>query len=1158
TTGPDNFSTATATQCVRALAGDDTLMVGPRGLVLGGPGNDNINGFTQTTVIPGPGLDSVSVSGGSTVKIQDLCEVVSGENFFGGGDGTLVTPVPTAQLVARGMTLNGFSTVVIQKNSCKSSCVTKPDCSGHGQCAEGAAAGQVVCACNIDWTGTHCETPVTVNTGATAGPLTISGRVTDPAGTPVVGAKIVLGGAVQALRFSDFTGGYVFHVSAGSYTLATAGGDCGLSPGSVNLGNVTSNKVQNFATSTTGCSTAARSEITATGELLTVVRGAAVLGLTIAHIEQLPTAADALARLQAIADENSSGLRSLTIAGSPAIERQVVIPLGESETGGTGDEEQLALTTAIALGPTLVRFESRLEDAADPATISRFFNAGRNLAPEDVGALHGPAPQTRALVVNPPAAVPPIALVQTPSSVDQLFGELQVAASDSENAVVYATQKGAYFSNDAGKTVARATVFVGPAFGGNRGDPSVALGAPDATGHQAFYFSRIVEFTGGGALGVAVHVGTSNGQTFNATGTPYPVDCRMAATCTVPDQPQLAADHHNRTASGDQLYLAFRNFRRAGAMTVNFGTTLLCSSDGGASWGDPDSDSLAMTGGDLARLTVAPDGSFFVAEHIAKSGRTRRFAMETPPQGSVPIDIVVHKFLPCAQGKALVAKFPVVAATGSDPAVMGGMPRPPEANYTIAAGEGDATGRVVYLTYTKESAVDRDDVHVIRSNDGGRTWGNDVIVNRTHGGHRYFPAICTTGHTAFVSWYDRRAGVGGASSDLTSYYRASLRNDGADLGPELNVTGAGAEDPQCSAGFPFFFDSVTMTHVATGVAEPNAELLCTNLPNANLETGECATSLGLCDLRTQAPCPAGESCVLRDQTAPGGREMGNPNFGDYNGSACARGALFMAWAAARAPQGACATDGTTCAANADCCSGSTCAVSSDGVTRACKSTLGGCAANTAMCATGADCCSGQCQGGVCFAKVGIYNASTACNPHETFGADNLCHACGANQINALNSCETCRFGGTAVVDQDRCTCVAPNVTGFNGNCDCTPGGDPVPGEDRCACRAHFKTNADGTCTDCGPGAIAVQLSDGSWECHSCPDGEQPVDGENRCTAIEPEPDNRCPGLGLICFRENGCACNFHSGPNICTCVAEISCETQRRCDEMHSCGPDCP
>src|SRR5205085_2383719 len=67
------------------------------------------------------------------------------------------------------------------------------------------------------------------NTGAMDGGLIIHGHLRDSSGTPIVGGRVDLAGQAQAVRFSYFTGGFVFHVDPGSYSLLV-GGACSFSP----------------------------------------------------------------------------------------------------------------------------------------------------------------------------------------------------------------------------------------------------------------------------------------------------------------------------------------------------------------------------------------------------------------------------------------------------------------------------------------------------------------------------------------------------------------------------------------------------------------------------------------------------------------------------------------------------------------------------------------------------------------------------------------------------------------------------------------------------------------------------------------------------------------------------------------------------------------
>jgi hypothetical protein len=71
--------------------------------------------------------------------------------------------------------------------------------------------------------GPACGGEFTVNAGAMTGPLTIGGHVHDSSGNPVLGARIDLGEHEKAVRFTDLTGSYVFHVKAEDYRLHISG-----------------------------------------------------------------------------------------------------------------------------------------------------------------------------------------------------------------------------------------------------------------------------------------------------------------------------------------------------------------------------------------------------------------------------------------------------------------------------------------------------------------------------------------------------------------------------------------------------------------------------------------------------------------------------------------------------------------------------------------------------------------------------------------------------------------------------------------------------------------------------------------------------------------------------------------------------------------------
>jgi hypothetical protein len=802
--------------------------------------------------------------------------------------------------------------------------------------------------------------------GATSGSLTIRGRVKDAAGNLVVGARVDLQGAAQAVRYTDFSGSYVFHVNSGSYAV-WASGACTISPASANLGNVTANVVRDFTSSGSGCVTAARSLQTSTGQVLDLKRGTVNLGRTRVDVATQASTSAALARLDVIANEQA-GSTALTIFGSQAIERSLLL-------GGTKvllpaalaahRWKTRALTTSIAAGSDVVRFESRVAESADSGIINRFVSAGRNFDAATSSLLHGSAPATRSTQTHA-GNVPP-----TPSSLaisgfaGTVNGELQVAASDTSNAMVVARIDKPVYSTDGGQNWLLSTwtrnAPPGAASFKGVGDPSVTVGAPDSNGKQAMYLSMLAQVTAGTTttgptsvptVAIGLFTSTDDGQTFNPAAKAFPFNCASdTPSCLVPDQTLVVADRHNRAkdaASGvdyDQLYLTWRHYDSSGGNSI----MAACSADGGSTW-NYNLNTLVSTGGDYPRATVGIDGSFHVAYAVFKSG--------------AEYDLQVQKFSSCASGFQPAAA-PVTVDTVQNPAKLAGMPRQASANYSIAVSEGDPTGNTVFAVYSAANADNTaSDVTLATSRDGGATWPANAIINTSSAGHRYFPSICSTGSKSYVTWYDRRAG-----GDKTAYYRSTVLDNGNRLGSEFNLTGDGFEDPQCLTGFP-----------GGGSTTTEAETNCTNLPNNVLfGVGECTTatcaagatppcgSLQKCDFRTGAPggCTGAETCTLKDTVV----SPGAAKYGDYAIQACAQGRVYAAWATGTTAKDRCHLNGQACTSNTDCCGGNTC------IGNLCTAGIVACTATGGACTVAADCCSDSCQGGQCFAPVALYTFS---------------------------------------------------------------------------------------------------------------------------------------------------------------------------------------
>jgi hypothetical protein len=860
--------------------------------------------------------------------------------------------------------------------------------------------------------GASCGGAATVNTGATTGALTISGHVRDASGKPIVGGRITLGGAAQALRFSDFTGGYTFHVAPGTYTLA-ASGDCALTPANVNLSNLTASRVQDFASSAAGCVTAAASSTVASGELLTVTQRGALLFTAGAQVTTYANAAQALAALQAIGQElGGSGVRSLTIAGFPAIERQTLVPLlPEFDDGGAGGGDgdavlATAVTTAVAMNNVVVRFGALMPDGVTAATIARFFSTGRNFTPEEAPALHGPPPVVTAAAQPQTGQQVQLPLQLTSSMVsNRALGELEIAIT-AANTVIYAANSGVWISpNGGGGGVFKSTLPSGV----SNGDPSVAVGVPDASNHQIVYYS----FIGNNNVTVLQSTSTNQGAVFSPTGG-VPIDCTLPnAPCSLPDQPHMAVDRRMKssTSNGDRIYVAWRNTVNGTANAVG----ISCSKDGGNTWTQADLTSVGMPGSaaDIPRLDVAPDGEVYVTYEsrygcigdggncsasgngsLCCSGSCQgagTCANRNPVQTSngALFDISVERLSDCDHGFQRVstdstttgAMNPATVVKGvHDLPAFAGLDRVPNASpYMVAADDSDLTGSRVFLTYVDEVQVDapltdnapalaNDDIRIAESTTFGQTWSVvPTPLNTTSQGHRFFPWICSTKGIAYVGWYDRRDATP-SQTDLTAYFVSSVTDPhgtGAPkFGNELDVTGGPSfDDPECFSGFP---------GEDRGAID---ELLCTDLPAvpAIVPGGICSPSMTqVCDLRPGAPvvCASGDTCVAG---------KGGPKYGDYNGIACGNGNAFMAWTSAVAPQGlSCVPQGGTCATTADCC-GNGLVSCTNAVCRANGSS--GCSPNGAICnATNDLCCSNNCLGGTCEPGVSIFASSTAVVP----------------------------------------------------------------------------------------------------------------------------------------------------------------------------------
>ena len=602
--------------------------------------------------------------------------------------------------------------------------------------------------------------------------------------------------------------------------------------------------------------------------------------------EEWPNHEEALKRLAEIDAEADTRSAFLVIGGWPGLQRRALAPLpqaGMEEGYRVSAPLALRVTTAIAAATLLLRLEGSLVPGADPRLAADVEAIGRTVVFRSRG---NPGEAEREIehlrrstrnaaqrdlpeqtLAHPPylsgrGARPSTELVGA-AAVQPGFGELEVAALN--RLVVVATNNGFSISADRGTNYVAAGA-ISPRFP-TGGDPSLAVGG---TGN--FYYAFIAFPNGtpaakgvtGCSTGVSVatppnlanlSVTTPANQPFqfanHAVVCPFPT--APAGIC-FPDQEHLAADRLNPApAGGDQVYSVYRNFVPAAPVTtcnplrwpmgLALVTTpsIVCSSDGGANWTNPPT---AVGTGDFPRVAVGPD-SFVYVVYISGSSRQ---------------SVMLRKFTSCARGlvpqggPVTIASIPIAACpiAGLDRCSRNpGLQQSPMVAPMVAVDPTDANH--IYVAFARNTAPNNDDIVVLDSADGGKTWSDAVTLNGPVIARRFMPWICTLGGSAYVSWYDRRAATP-TNNDLTDYFVGSVTGHALQVGPEQNVSIN--PDPQCSSGWP-------------------------------------AGALSAADFQSCSQQPQKGAVV-------GG---GQPKYGDYNGNACSAAHVFAAWASATSPPG---------------------------------------------------------------------------------------------------------------------------------------------------------------------------------------------------------------------------------------------------------------
>src|SRR5215813_451737 len=668
------------------------------------------------------------------------------------------------------------------------------------------------------------------------------------------------------------------------------------------------------------------------------------------NIEPRLDHADALERLRHIAAEYSGTESFLDIGGWPAYQRRYLAPIAKkSRAAAEPDEISIRVTTAIAAGDKVIRIETFLPPGASEELAAQAEQIGRSASFGETGDQRQTLDDVRMLRASPPLRstpyVPPsgdgvggagVKAAPVPSAtntgkapnrksattrraktslppkgkplttfapeavaqelpqelpytglnrfVHRGVGELEVAISTNGQNIVIAANSGFSNSTNGGQTF----TFRGGTPGPNNsrdGDPSLAVGASGS-----FYYGFIGFPDGtaawnnqtGCSTGISV---SSNGGTsfpFRSNATLCP---QMGAGVCFPDQEHIAADRFNPAGpgpgGGDQVYSAWRNFTPAMGMPTcrNIGSgfiaaMLTCSRDSANNW--PTTRTLAG-GADFPRVTVGQDGFVYV---VYRNGG----------------NINLEKYSSCANGLTLQAGFPQTIAAVTDvtcPAP--GLDRCNDgsllSSHTVAVDDRNANH--VYAAYATNTAAGNENVIVRDSTNGGMSWpaARNVRLNSPVVGRRFMPWVATVGGAAHVSWYDRRAGVGGATNDLTDFFRGSASLDGGGnlvAGPEIKITQAA--DPQCASGWPCApratgdSESCSVQPQNAGVCKLNPIPMPDTSSNRRCDFSDCPGPM--------CPCNPGEVCKT------GG---GFPKYGDYNGIAAAAGRVITAWASATPP-----------------------------------------------------------------------------------------------------------------------------------------------------------------------------------------------------------------------------------------------------------------
>lgn len=634
-------------------------------------------------------------------------------------------------------------------------------------------------------------------------------------------------------------------------------------------------------------------------ELLQTQNGRLVAHIAIT-VERRIDHADAIRRLTQIASESAGKRAFVQVCGWPAMQRIYRVRLGrpehmvddDADLSQQGELYADAVTIAIAQAEEIVRFEGVLAPGAGPDAMIQILGVTRGIScpvnPHPIQTRHTverlkkerirpvPIPVKHAAPAKPQVAVaqPRAGLKTGAATVLSGRGELQIAVSPNGKNLMIGTNSGTSFSIDSGGTFQSSDTTAIPF---SRGDPTVGIGANGTFYLGVMGFLPTSNPASGNVTGCtdSVASSTDQGKTFSFAGHAAVCSLTGDSMCKA-DQPQMAVDQHNSTASGDQLYMVWRNFpASAGAAQCNnigpgpVTPTIACSVDGGQNW----INQSVIGTGDRPRITVGSDGFVYVTYVNMDFLMMQKFsscADGLTPQDGFPVVITAYRTMNC----------PIPGLNRCDD-TSESSPQPATSIQTLH-GPPEVVDDV-YVAYAESTDSANDDIVVRASHNGGLSWTERVNANHPVAARRFLPWICASGNgPAWVTWYDRRMATAG-NNDLTGYFFNQISMGPTGMVANLEGDVSVSTDPQCASGFPTSVDNLLD---ATTCQPPPATVagMCRNSAGAG--------SNALCDLLHPACSNAGETCQLFN---------GSPKYGDYNGNACAAGRLYLAWTSATPP-----------------------------------------------------------------------------------------------------------------------------------------------------------------------------------------------------------------------------------------------------------------